>query len=374
MNLSHPMLGICRLTLIAAFLSLACAAKLQRSALLDTTAVRQLPSLTAAGVRYRPALIEGKIYTVELRWKAAAIRIFPADSLHTLADSLGIAPPVLPFLTVWFADPTERPTQRLIDYQKIEPPNFYTNEDRYHGNRIRHWGLSSRLADGQTIEVIRRFRYRAYTLETDLLPENVGLYENNSFYQFYTQEEPGLEQTDELRAIALEISQTTENPLEKATAIADWLRRQEEVMPTPTESDTAVSEADLQSDGRHYSTLFVALCRTCGIPARVISGIHIADGRRLTEHAWAECFLPNYGWVPADVGAEDFVFGRLDYRHLTTAVGTNIPLVDLPGWAEWVADGIDRGHAVFMPLAIVVAAGFSADFSAELVLVNEDDF
>ncbi len=56
------------------------------------------------------------------------------------------------------------------------------------------------------------------------------------------------------------------------------------------------------------SSVFVALARTCGIPAREVFGIRLGrDGTTdITgcQHCWAEFYLPGYGWVvvdPADV-------------------------------------------------------------------------
>lgn len=51
-------------------------------------------------------------------------------------------------------------------------------------------------------------------------------------------------------------------------------------------------------------SVFVALCRAVGVPAREIFGIR--QGKKETEnitqwqHCWAEFFLPGYGWIPVD--------------------------------------------------------------------------
>lgn len=51
-------------------------------------------------------------------------------------------------------------------------------------------------------------------------------------------------------------------------------------------------------------SVFVALCRAAGVPAREIFGIRLGK-EAVTDitswqHCWAEFFLPGYGWVPVD--------------------------------------------------------------------------
>lgn len=52
------------------------------------------------------------------------------------------------------------------------------------------------------------------------------------------------------------------------------------------------------------SSVFVALCRAAGVPAREVFGLRLGkkSEQDITtwQHCWSEFFLPGYGWVPAD--------------------------------------------------------------------------
>jgi hypothetical protein len=54
-----------------------------------------------------------------------------------------------------------------------------------------------------------------------------------------------------------------------------------------------------------FSTLFCALARASGIPARVVSGFFVSTVQiHNTMHAWAEYQLPNGVWIPVDLDIE----------------------------------------------------------------------
>lgn len=66
------------------------------------------------------------------------------------------------------------------------------------------------------------------------------------------------------------------------------------------------------------SSLFIALLRSVGIPARFVSGIAYTNSELFPEnwgaHGWAEVYFPGYGWVPFDVTYGEF--GWVDPTHI----------------------------------------------------------
>lgn len=89
------------------------------------------------------------------------------------------------------------------------------------------------------------------------------------------------------------------------------------------------------------STLFIALNRALGIPARFVSGIAYSDYSLFTEnwlgHGWAEVYFPDYGWVPFDLTFKEF--GFIDPTHivLEESKDANESSVDY----EWRARNVD---------------------------------
>ncbi|MBW2994739.1 transglutaminase domain-containing protein [Candidatus Woesearchaeota archaeon] len=66
------------------------------------------------------------------------------------------------------------------------------------------------------------------------------------------------------------------------------------------------------------TTLFIALNRAVGIPARFVSGYAYTDDPRFRQgwgpHAWAEVYFPGNGWVPIDVTYGQL--GDVDLTHI----------------------------------------------------------
>lgn len=110
-----------------------------------------------------------------------------------------------------------------------------------------------------------------------------------------------------VKALAEAIVKGKSTNLEKARAIYDWT-----VENMYRDPDTRgcgkgdVCALLLKPGGKctDISSVFVALCRAAGVPAREIFGLRLGKSpeQDITtwQHCWAEFFVPGAGWIPAD--------------------------------------------------------------------------
>lgn len=111
----------------------------------------------------------------------------------------------------------------------------------------------------------------------------------------------------EIKKLSDQITKGKKTVLEKAKAIYDWTC--ENMYRDPETRGCGkgnVCELLKKPGGKctDISSVYIALARAAGVPAREIFGIRL--GKKAQEditgwqHCWAEFFLPGYGWVPVD--------------------------------------------------------------------------
>jgi transglutaminase-like putative cysteine protease len=127
------------------------------------------------------------------------------------------------------------------------------------------------------------------------------------------------------------------NPWLKARRIYDWLLSQ--LSYSPNTNDTLPGLRARRGNAFVFSSLYCAMLRASGIPARMVSGYLVGEpGQPARRHYWDELYLETVGWIPVDpaIGEEkslvpgsppaDFdgrswYFGNLDNRHITFTKG-----------------------------------------------------
>lgn len=111
----------------------------------------------------------------------------------------------------------------------------------------------------------------------------------------------------EVKKLADEIVKGKKTVLAKARAIYDWTV--ENMYRDPTTRGCGQGDVCLlltKPGGKctDISSVYVALCRAAGVPAREIFGLRLgkqtAEEISTWQHCWAEFFLPGSGWIPVD--------------------------------------------------------------------------
>lgn len=111
----------------------------------------------------------------------------------------------------------------------------------------------------------------------------------------------------EIGKLAAKITAGKKTVLEKAKAVYDWTC--ENTFRDPKTRGCGAGDVCtlLTKPGGKCAdihSVFVALARAAGVPAREVFGIRMGkkDREDITtwQHCWAEFYLPGYGWVPVD--------------------------------------------------------------------------
>lgn len=111
----------------------------------------------------------------------------------------------------------------------------------------------------------------------------------------------------EVSLLAARITAGKHSVLDKAKAVYDWTCENTYRDPKTKGCGTGDVCALLTKPGGKCAdihSVFVALARAAGVPAREVFGIRMGkkDKEDVTtwQHCWAEFYLPGYGWVPVD--------------------------------------------------------------------------
>jgi transglutaminase-like putative cysteine protease len=156
---------------------------------------------------------------------------------------------------------------------------------------------AAEIGAGQVIRAVARFRmtlfkqYFAY--HADQFPARQEV--PPEIRKAYLQDSPGIQvRSRQVRTLAAELtSGTPKHPFEQAQAFAEWVPKNIKPQIGSYTSVTAALD-DRRGDCEEMAAVFVALCRSVGIPARLVW---------VPNHNWAEFYLTDNDskghWIPA---------------------------------------------------------------------------
>ena len=138
----------------------------------------------------------------------------------------------------------------------------------------------------------------------------------------YTRETKNIDSNDEsIKKKANELVKGEDDLFIVVSKIATWVEENIEYsLNSLTEKTTQKSSWVLKSGNGvcdELTSLFIAMLRSQGVPARYISGMAYTNFNDLNNwgpHAWAEVYFDKYGWVPFDITYHEF--GFLDATHI----------------------------------------------------------
>ncbi len=195
------------------------------------------------------------------------------------------------------------------------------------------------LQKGGKYRISLSWMFDRYAVSTQVNPSDVPPYVTTSdlYTQFTSPDRLVPSTTPEVIKAAAAAVGGEKNPWLKARRIYDWELTQ--LAYSPSADDTLGALRSKRADALVYSSLYCALLRAAGIPARMVSGYLVGDsGQPTRRHFWDEFYIETLGWVPADPTLGDeksllpaslpadadpraYYFGNLDNQHVTLTKG-----------------------------------------------------
>ena len=224
-------------------------------------------------------------------------------------------------------------TQTLLDFDLlIEPPATVISFRDYYGNAVHDFGvayLHDRLVIEATSDVVTHAGADEPLAgpaegEPDASPALRALAGNEALADDLAEflgPSTYVPLADESAALAEAL--LAEDPETSALAFltraADHVRGRLEYRVGTTTVDSSVAEVLAGGSGvcQDFAHVLISLCRHVGLPARYVSGYLGGVGAATASHAWAEAYIPPYGWLGVDATLGTLCTGQ----HVKVGVG-----------------------------------------------------
>ncbi|MBD3186814.1 hypothetical protein GF325_08315, partial [Candidatus Bathyarchaeota archaeon] len=261
-----------------------------------------------------------------------------------------------------------------------------------HGNAVRYFRFS--LAQGATWK---------FSLEGNYTLRQVSWKNNDTLsysdynlvdplYVRYTQEEEMVNKSHpQIQARVDQLNSS--NPIQTAINVYNFVANYLDYEIQPDEYGAEYAIENGEGDCTEYAFLMVALLRACGIPARPLRGLVIAESSQqgvspnfdaavgtsmifasryegltlassnITGHAWLEYFVPGYGWIITD-----------PTWHVTGDYNNAIDTIHVPETSgTWIGAGITPSFGSPVPFfPIHVSGGCTQEYRYRFTVVAQE--
>jgi len=240
-------------------------------------------------------------------------------------------------LDVWTPVIPDTPYQRVLDLEVTAPAPWQIHREAEFGNLVLHVRLSAR----PTFEAQLRYLVERLPVPQRLEPALVRPISTPELFSRSLGFERFVDVNDKTRLLAREIVGSEANLLSQARLLYDYVTGTMAYDAAQQSWKGSTEHALVCSIGNcnDIHALFISLCRSVDIPARLILGQALElppPGEVACElcgyHCWAEFFAPGLGWVPVDASCackygNHALFGALEMNHVAWSVGRDILLV-----------------------------------------------
>ena len=286
----------------------------------------------------------------------------PAPSTHPVESrtfdirqsvTLNQIPKTTRNVRLWISIPDDHSAQRVLDIAVASAPATYQIvRDRDGGSRFLYMEVKNPKAESLTTTVDFSIERSAVSHALDAAKATAL---NSSQKAIFAEElrvdAPHMEVTEHIRKMVDEVVGDEKNPvvvsgklLNHVADIADHYSKNPNV-PTCGVGDAGSCVAKGGGCCSDLHSLFIAMARGAGIPARLQMGYRLQPKNAGVEadpgyRCWAEYFLAGYGWIPADIveadagdaaGRTHWLTGLTDRRvHLNEGRNFDLPFKKHP--------------------------------------------
>lgn len=241
---------------------------------------------------------------------ATVTRVYRVTQKVTLSD----IPEKAKSVRWWVTIPDDDRYQEVLDLAVTGAPAKWSIErEAAHGNRFLYVEVAN--PGKPSLETTVDFTLRRRSAFVDVDPKKVGKISEQELPLFAAdlrKDAPHMEVTPEITKTANEVCGGETNLALQSRKLLDYVADfADHYSKDPTKPKCGVGDAGdcIAHKGgccTDMHSLFIALARARGIPARLQMGYRVLE-KNLGKTAdpgyrcWVEYFLPGYGWVPADI-------------------------------------------------------------------------
>ncbi len=164
---------------------------------------------------------------------------------------------------------------------------------------------------------------------------------------------------EDVRGYASELAEGEDDLYVVVNKIAEWTKYNIEYNLSTLTAEVS-QKASWVMDNRkgvcdELTSLFIAMLRSLGIPAKFVSGVAYTNSELFDEnwgsHGWAEVYFPGYGWVPYDVTYGQFAYLDPTHVKLKESIDSGQPSVQY----RWIGRNVDKNDLITKKLDINVS-------------------